>query len=51
MTTNKRTDRINFRLSPKAKEALQTAASLRHKTVTEFSLESALGAAASLTQD
>ena len=45
MITNKRTDRIDLRIYPEAKEALQAAASLRHKSVSEFVLESALGAA------
>ena len=34
-----------MRVHPKAKEALQAAASLRHKTVSEFILDSALRAA------
>lgn len=42
---NKRTDRIDLRLYPDAKEALQAAAALRHKSVSEFILDSALGAA------
>lgn len=41
----KRTERIDLRVHPKAKEALQAAASLRHKTVSEFILDSALRAA------
>lgn len=45
MITNKRTDRIDLRVYPEAKEALQAAALLRHKSVSEFVLESALGAA------
>ena len=45
MITNKRTDRIDLRIYPEAKEALQAAALLRHKSVSEFVLESALGAA------
>lgn len=44
-TTNKRTNRIDLRIHPTAKEAIQAAASLRHKTVSEFILESALSAA------
>jgi uncharacterized protein (DUF1778 family) len=44
MITNKRTDRIDLRIYPEAKEALQ-AALLRPKSVSEFVLESALGAA------
>ena len=44
MIANKRTNRIDLRIHTKAKEALQAAASLRHKSVSEFILESALGA-------
>ena len=43
--TAKRTERIDLRLYPKAKEAIQAAALLRHKTVSDFILESALSAA------
>lgn len=45
MATNKRTDRIDLRINPQAKEAIQAAASLNHKTVSEFILDSALNAA------
>ncbi len=45
MAINKRTDRIDLRINPKAKEAIQAAASLSHKTVSEFILDSALNAA------
>ncbi len=41
----KRTDRIDLRINPKAKEAIQAAASLNHKSVSEFIIESALNAA------
>ncbi len=51
MITNKRTDRIDLRIHPEAKEALQAAASLRHKSVSEFVLESALGAADEVLAD
>lgn len=51
MITNKRTDRIDLRVHPTAKEALQAAASLRHKSVSEFVLESALGAADEVLAD
>ena len=44
-TTTKRTERIDLRLYPKAKEVIQTAAALRHKTVSDFILESALSIA------
>jgi uncharacterized protein (DUF1778 family) len=42
---NKRTDRIDLRIHPEAKAALQAAAMLRHKKVSEFILDSALGVA------
>ena len=51
MIANKRTDRIDLRIHPEAKEALQAAASLRHKSVSEFILESALGAADEVLAD
>ncbi|MBS3952539.1 MAG: DUF1778 domain-containing protein [Methylomicrobium sp.] len=51
MISNKRTDRIDLRIHPKAKEALQAAASLRHKSVSEFILESALDAADEVLAD
>lgn len=49
--TNKRTDRIDLRIHPEAKEALQAAATLRHKSVSEFILDSALGAADEVLAD
>ncbi|MEE9355670.1 MAG: DUF1778 domain-containing protein [Methylococcaceae bacterium] len=49
--TSKRTDRIDLRLYPDAKEALQAAAALRHKSVSEFILDSALGAANEVLAD
>jgi uncharacterized protein (DUF1778 family) len=51
MAINKRTDRIDLRIQPEAKEALQAAASLRHKTVSEFIIDSALGAADEVLAD
>ncbi len=48
---SKRTDRIDLRLYPDAKEALQAAAALRHKSVSEFILDSALGAADEVLAD
>jgi uncharacterized protein (DUF1778 family) len=45
MTTLKRTDRIDLRIRPQVKATLQAAALLRHKSVSEFILESALSAA------
>jgi len=51
MIANKRTNRIDLRIHTKAKEALQAAASLRHKSVSEFILESALGAADEVLAD
>jgi len=49
--TNKRTDRIDLRVYPEAKEALQAAAALRHKSVSEFILDSALGIADEVLAD
>jgi uncharacterized protein (DUF1778 family) len=51
MIANKRTNRIDLRIHTKAKEALQAAALLRHKSVSEFILESALGAADEVLAD
>ncbi len=51
MIANKRTNRIDLRIHTKAKEALQAAASLRHKSVSEFILESDLGAADEVLAD
>ena len=48
---NKRTDRIDLRVYPESKEALQAAAQLRHKSVSEFILDSALGAADEILAD
>jgi uncharacterized protein (DUF1778 family) len=48
---SKRTDRIDLRLYPGAKEALQAAAALRHKSVSEFILDSALGTADEVLAD
>lgn len=45
MKTTRRTDRIDLRIDPRVKEALQAAATLRHKTVSEFILENAITAA------
>jgi uncharacterized protein (DUF1778 family) len=49
--TGKRTNRIDLRVQPDAKEALQAAATLRHKSVSEFILDSALGAADEVLAD
>ncbi len=48
---NKRTDRIDLRLYPDAKATLQAAATLRHKSVSEFILDSALGVADEVLAD
>ena len=45
MTTTKRTNRIDVRVTPEAKKALQAAAALRRTTVSDFVLDSALKAA------
>lgn len=44
-------ERIDLRLSAKAKALLQRAAAVRHKTVTEFVLDSGLSAAAEALAD
>lgn len=49
--TGKRTNRIDLRVQSDAKEALQAAATLRHKSVSEFILDSALGAADEVLAD
>jgi len=51
MKTTKRSDRIDLRIDPKAKEALQAAALLKHKTVSEFILENAISAANEVLAD
>ena len=43
--SDSRSVRIDIRISPEAKRLLQEAASVRHKTVSEFVLDSALYAA------
>lgn len=48
---SRRTDRIDLRVYPEAKEALQAAAALRHKSVSEFILDSALGIADEVLAD
>ncbi|MEZ0281583.1 DUF1778 domain-containing protein [Methyloceanibacter sp.] len=40
-----RTAKLDLRLTPKAKRALQSAAEVSHKTLSEFVLESALARA------
>ncbi len=45
MPTNPRTDRIDLRISPEAKQALQAAALVRQTSVSDFVLASALNAA------
>lgn len=49
--TGKRTNRIDLRVQSDAKEALQAAATLRHKSVSEFILDNALGAADEVLAD
>ena len=43
--TQTRTEKLDLRLTPSAKRALQTAANLAHRSVSEFVLESALARA------
>jgi uncharacterized protein (DUF1778 family) len=45
VTTESRSERVDLRMSPAAKLTLQQAASLSHKTLTEFLLDSGLNAA------
>lgn len=45
MPTPTRTDRIDLRISPEAKQALQAAASARRTSVSDFVLASAMEAA------
>ena len=45
MPTPTRTDRIDLRITPEAKQALQAAASARRTSVSDFVLASALKAA------
>lgn len=49
--TQRKDERIDLRLSGPAKAMLQRAAAVRHKTVTEFVLDSGLTAAAEALAD
>lgn len=44
-TTPQRTDKLDIRISPEAKRVLQEAARERHTTISQFVLDSAIGAA------
>ena len=44
-TTLQRSDKLDIRISPEAKRVLQEAARERHTTISQFVLDSALGAA------
>ncbi len=46
-----RTERIDIRTTPTAKETLQQAASARHKNVSEFLLDAGLAAASEALAD
>ncbi len=46
-----RTEKLDLRLTPNAKRALQSAAQASHKTVSDFVLESALARADSVLAD
>ena len=46
-----RTERIDIRTTPTAKETLQRAASARHKNVSEFLLDAGLAAASETLAD
>ena len=45
MPSNSRSDRLDIRISPSAKRLLQDAADARHKTLSEFVLDTAISAA------
>ncbi|ALV30516.1 type II toxin-antitoxin system TacA family antitoxin [Pannonibacter sp. Q-1] len=45
MTAPVRSEKLEMRVSPEAKRLLREAAELRHKTMSEFVLDSALAAA------
>jgi len=45
MTTSARSEKLEMRLSPQAKRLLREAADLRHKSMSEFVLDSALAEA------
>jgi uncharacterized protein (DUF1778 family) len=44
-TTEGRSERVNLRMTPAAKRTLQRAAAVTNKTLTEFLLDTGLGAA------
>jgi uncharacterized protein (DUF1778 family) len=44
-TSSRRSDKLDIRISPKAKRLLQAAARARHTTVSQFVIGSALAAA------
>lgn len=46
-----RTEKLDLRLTPNAKRALQTAAEASHKTLSDFVLESALARADTVLAD
>jgi uncharacterized protein (DUF1778 family) len=48
---SRRTEKLDLRLTPQAKRALQSAAKATHKTVRDFVLESALARADSVLAD
>ena len=45
MASNPRSERLDIRISPSAKRLLQDAADARHKTLSEFVLDTAISAA------
>ena len=44
-SSSQRSDKLDIRISPEAKRVLQEAARERHTTISQFVLDSALGAA------
>jgi uncharacterized protein (DUF1778 family) len=51
MTSTRKDERLDLRLSVQAKALLQRAAAARHKTVSEFVVDSSLNAAAEALAD
>lgn len=51
MTSPARTEKLEMRLSPEAKRLLREAAELRHKSMSEFVLDSALAEAEAILLD
>ena len=50
-TASQRSDKLDIRISPAAKRILQEAAQARHTTISQFVIDSALGAAQEILAD